>query len=64
MAEEQSGSTPVRTARISDDVWTKAKKRATKDNLNMSNVMSRLVEAYSRGMVDVPKVKLVYPEAK
>lgn len=64
MAESQSRITPVRTARISEDVWAKAKKRATKDNLNMSNVMSRLVEAYSRGMVDVPKVQLVYPKEK
>lgn len=56
----QAGGSPTRTTRIGDAVWEKAKKRATRDGVSMSQLMNTLVEGYSEGKIDLPRVELVY----
>lgn len=51
---------PVRTARISDKIWLKARARARKDNVTMSTVINRLVEGYAKGAITLPRVQMVY----
>lgn len=56
----QAGGSPTRTTRIGDEVWEKAKKRAESDGVSMSQLMNTLVEGYSEGKIDLPRVELVY----
>lgn len=56
----QAGGSPTRTARIGDPVWMKAQKRAAKDGVSMSQLMSTLVEGYAEGKISLPRVELVY----
>lgn len=51
---------PVRTARISDTVWNAATRRARHEDVTMSKVIATLVEGYAKGMIDLPRVQLVY----
>lgn len=60
----QTGGSPTRTSRISDPVWTKAQKRASKDGVSMSQLMNMLVEGYSEGKIDLPRVELVYGDRR
>lgn len=59
---------PVRSVRISDEVWEAASRRAQKEGIDtMSYVISLLVESYAKGLIDLPKVQLVFankPPAK
>lgn len=55
---------PVRSVRISPEVWESAKRRATSEGKTISQAMTLLVEAYSRGMLDLPRVQLVYTPKK
>lgn len=51
---------PVRSVRVDDQMWTKARKRAKKDGMTMSEVISRFVEGYATGNVDAPRMQMVY----
>lgn len=60
--DRQPGGSPTRTARISDPIWKAAQKRAKKDGVSMSQLMSTLVEGYAKGKIDMPRVELVYED--
>lgn len=51
---------PVRSARISDEVWEKARIRANYEGITMSNVMSLFVEGYSTGALNLPRITVMY----
>jgi len=52
---------PVRSVRISDEVWNKAYARAKREGIDtMSYVIALLVESYAKGLIDLPRVQLVY----
>lgn len=53
---------PVRTARVSDATWTKAKARARREGTTMSQVVAVLVRGYATGALDLPQ--LVYTPAR
>lgn len=53
---------PTRSVRIDDMTWDKAKTRAESEGVTISRVLSLLVEGYARGMVDLPRVQMVYPK--
>jgi len=59
-----SGEFPVRSVRVSDEVWEKAKRRATFEGVTMSRVLAVVVEGYADGYIDLPTVKMVYPTPK
>lgn len=56
-----TGYAPVRSVRIEESVWRRALARAKHEGVTMSHVMATLVEGYSRGLVDLPRVQLVFP---
>ncbi len=53
---------PVHTFRIDDLTWNKARLRATREGLSISRVIATLLDGYAHGHIDMPRVKLVYPE--
>lgn len=55
-----TGSNPVRSVRVSDSVWAAAQRRAAYEGTTMSVVMLMFVEGYAQGLIDPPKVQVVY----
>lgn len=53
---------PTRSVRIEDMTWNKAKARAESEGVTISRVLSLFVEGYARGMIDLPKMQMVYPK--
>jgi hypothetical protein len=51
---------PVRSVRVDEALWARAKRRAKADGVTMSDVMFRFVEGYAKGMLNLPKVQVVY----
>lgn len=58
------GSTPARSVRISDEVWDRARNRAAYEGTTVSHVISSLLEGYSKGLLNLPKVQVVYGQPK
>lgn len=55
-----SGQAPVRSVRVTDEVWEAARRRAAYEGVTMSHVVNQIVEGYSRGLIDMPKVVVTY----
>lgn len=52
---------PPRSVRVAEDTWTRAKRRAeSSDGVTISYVAQTLLEAYGRGMINLPKVVMTY----
>lgn len=51
---------PVRSVRISDEVWERARRRAVHEGVTMSDVMSTIVHGYAQGLVNLPRVTVSY----
>jgi len=50
----------VRSVRISDEVWARARNRAAREGVTISHVLLSIVEGYGAGAVDLPKVSVSY----
>lgn len=62
MANKPSSSRglPVRSVRISNEIWNAAKSRAEREShMTMSWIVSAFVEGYAKGIIDVPRLVLV-----
>lgn len=55
-----SAPDPVRSVRISDATWNKARRRADYEKVTMSHVLLTLVEGYAEGYMDLPKIQVTY----
>lgn len=55
---------PVRTSRISDAVWDKARERAQSEEVSMSRMINLLVTGYADKQINLPTVKLVFDNAE
>ena len=55
---------PARSVRISDEVWEKSRNRAAYEGVTVSHVIFSLLEGYSKGLLDLPKVQVKYQQAK
>lgn len=53
---------PVRSIRVDDELWERARLRAAHENVTMSKVVYSLVEGYAKGMIDLPRVQIVYSQ--
>lgn len=51
---------PVRSVRISDDLWIPARRRAEKEGVTMSHVLVAIVEGYANKALDLPRVQIHY----
>ena len=58
-----SRENPVRSVRVSDETWDKAKRRADYDGVTISHVVAMIIEGYAQGLVDLPRVQVVYSPA-
>lgn len=54
----------TRSFRCDDDVWIKARQRATDDERTMSSVIADLLEGYGKGYIDTPKIVKQYAGQK
>lgn len=54
---------PVRSVRVSDALWEKARRRADMDGVTMSHVLHTIIAGYAEGYVDLPKVRVTYTAA-
>jgi len=59
-----AGSFPVRSVRVSDEVWEKAKRRANLEGVTMSRVLALVVEGYADGYLNMPTTRMVYEQPK
>ncbi len=55
-----SDNNPVRSVRVSDELWERAKRRAAYDGVTMSHVLLMIVEGYANGLLNLPKVQVIY----
>lgn len=55
-----SRSDPVRSVRVSDETWAMAQRRAQYEGVTMSHVMLTIVEGYAKGLLDLPRVQVIY----
>ena len=53
-------SDPVRSLRCDSRVWDAAMRRAEGDGVTISEAVRRLLEAYGRGMVNLPRMVMVH----
>lgn len=51
---------PVRSVRISDDLWIPARRRAEREGVTMSHVLVSIVEGYANKAIDLPRVQVHY----
>jgi antitoxin component of RelBE/YafQ-DinJ toxin-antitoxin module len=54
---------PVRSVRISEEVWTTAQRRADTDGMSISMVIRLLTQGYAEGQIPVPTLTLTYRES-
>jgi hypothetical protein len=54
---------PARSVRVADDVWERAKRRATYEGSTISHVTALFVEGYANGLLNAPRVRVVYDSA-
>lgn len=59
-AKKATKYAPVRSVRVADPLWNKAVRRAEGEGLTMSDVLHRFTEGYANGMVNVPRMQMVY----
>lgn len=53
------GVTSSRSVRVPDDVWERARSRADSEGVSINYVVNEILDGYSRGMLNLPKVKVV-----
>jgi len=51
---------PGRSVRVADEPWEKARRRAAHEGITMSRMVALLVEGYGQGLIDLPKVQIVF----
>ena len=57
-----TGADPVRSVRISDAVYEKARARAAADGTTVSHVLSLIAEGYAEGLVNLPVTVTIYQD--
>jgi hypothetical protein len=50
--------------RVGDELWNKAVNRATYDGVTISQVLYAFVEGYARGLIDLPRIEVIYAPPK
>jgi hypothetical protein len=51
---------PVRSVRVEDALWERARRRATYEGVTMSQVLYEFTKGYADGLLNRPQVQLVY----
>lgn len=58
------GATPARSLRVSDETWDTARRRAEYEGHTVSSAAALLLEGYAKGLINLPKVQVVYETPK
>lgn len=58
------GAMPARSVRIDDETWERSRNRAAYEGTTVSHVINALLEGYSKGLLDLPKVTVQYKQPK
>lgn len=59
-----SAPNPVRSIRVSDEVWDAANRRAHYEGVTISTVVIEIIQGYASGMLDLPRVQAVYSQPR
>jgi hypothetical protein len=59
-----SPEVPVRSVRVDDELWEKAKRRATFEGVTMSQVLWEFTKGYADGGLNRPITQVVYTQPK
>lgn len=51
---------PVRTFRVADEIWDRAKARAQQDGSTMSSILLAFVDGYGLGKINPPRMTVIY----
>jgi len=54
----------VRSVRVDDTLWEKARRRATYEGVTMSQVLYEFTKGYADGLLNRPVITAVYTPAK
>lgn len=52
------------SVRTTDELWAAGKRRADSEGTTMNTVINELIEGYSRGYIDLPRITKSYTRAK
>jgi hypothetical protein len=55
---------PVRSVRVDNELWEKARRRATYEGVTMSQVLYEFTKGYADGMLDRPQRQMVFTPAR
>lgn len=55
---------PVHSVRTTDALWASAKRRADDEGLTMNDVVTAILQGYSRGLMDLPRVTKSFVQTK
>lgn len=55
---------PVRSVRVDDELWEKARRRATYEGVTMSQVLYEFTQGYAEGLLNRPQRQMVYTPAR
>lgn len=53
-------SDPVRSVRVSEMVWDRAKRRADHEGVTLSYALQLFLDGYGRGQMNLPRVVMQY----
>ena len=53
---------PVRSVRVDDALWERARSRATYEGVTMSQVLYEFTKGYAEGMLNRPKVQTIFTQ--
>ncbi|QGZ16744.1 hypothetical protein PBI_DEWDROP_97 [Microbacterium phage Dewdrop] len=55
---------PNHSIRASDELWKKARSRASDEGLTMNDVVEKILSGYARGLLDMPKMTKTFISQK
>lgn len=61
-AGTKAGKGPKKShsVRVHEDVWAAARRRAESEGTTINGVVEEIIEGYSRGLVNLPKITKTY----
>lgn len=60
----RSKTSAVHSVRCTDELWTRAKRRADHEGVSMNFVVSQILEGYAAGLMDLPTVSMEFTPTK
>lgn len=55
-----AGPKQSHSVRVHDDIWAAARRRAISEGTTVNGVVEEILEGYSRGLINLPKITKTY----